>query len=97
MDIHPFDVLLRPIITEKHARAQDALNQYAFEVDKRANKRQIKQAIEMSFDVTVTGVNVSVMKGKSKRFGPRSIKRPSWKKAVVSLSAGDKIQVFEGT
>ena len=90
MDIHPFDVLLRPIITEKHALAQDALNQYAFEVDKRANKRQIKQAIEMSFDVTVTGVNVSVMKGKSKRFGPRSIKRPSWNCLLYTSDAADE-------
>ena len=97
MDMHPFEVLLRPLITEKNALVQDVYNQYAFEVDTKANKRQVKHAIELAFDVTVTSVNVSVVKGKMKRFGPRITRKPSWKKAIVSLRAGDKIQIFEGT
>jgi large subunit ribosomal protein L23 len=97
MDIHPFEVLLKPLVTEKNAIVQDAYNQYAFKVNTKANKNQVKHAIELAFDVTVTGVNVSVVKGKMKRFGPRITRRPSWKKAIVSLRVGDKIQIFEGT
>lgn len=94
--MHTFEVLRRPLITEKSTILQDAQNKYAFEVDPRANKVQVKSAVEEAFNVKVTDVKIANIKGKRKRFGPRLVQRPSWKKAVVSLRAGDRIQIFEG-
>ncbi len=94
--MHTFEVLRRPLITEKSTILQDAQNKYAFEVDTRANKVQVKSAVEEAFSVKVTDVNIATIKGKRKRFGPKLVKRPSWKKAVVSLRPGDRIQIFEG-
>jgi large subunit ribosomal protein L23 len=96
MTLHVFQVLRRPLITEKSTFLQDRQNKYAFEVDMRANKVQVRSAVERSFSVKVTDVNMIMVKGKRKRFGRRITRRPSWKKAVVSLKAGDKIQLFEG-
>jgi large subunit ribosomal protein L23 len=96
MAMNVFEILLRPLITEKSTILQDGQNKYAFEVDSRANKVQVKTAVEVSFSVKVTNVNMMTVKGKRKRFGRRQVQRPSWKKAVVSLKAGDKIQLFEG-
>ena len=96
MPLHVFEVLRRPLITEKSTILQDGYNKYAFEVDSRANKAQVKTAVEASFNVKVTEVNIIKVKGKRKRFGIRLAQRPSWKKAVVSLRDGDKIQIFEG-
>ncbi len=97
MPMHVFQVLLRPLITEKSTFLQEGQNKYAFEVDSRANKPQVRAAVERSFSVNVIDVNILTVKGKRKRFGRRVSQRPSWKKAVVSLKAGDKIQIFEGT
>jgi large subunit ribosomal protein L23 len=94
--LHIFEVLRRPLITEKSTILQDGHNKYAFEVDSRANKVQVKTAVEESFSVKVTEVNMLTVRGKRKRFGRRLVQRPSWKKALVSLQAGDKIQLFEG-
>jgi large subunit ribosomal protein L23 len=69
---------------------------YAFEVDKGANKVQVKQAVEKAFKVNVTGVNIVTVRGREKRVGRRQVVSGSWKKAVVTLKAGDKIQIFEG-
>ena len=96
MTLHVFEVLRRPLITEKSTILQDGQNKYAFEVDPRANKAQVKAAVERSFNVSVSDVNMIVLKGKRKRFGRRMTQRPSRKKAVVSLKAGDRIQLFEG-
>ena len=96
MAMHNFEILLRPLITEKSTIIQDTKNKYGFEVDRRANKIQVKRAVEAAFGVTVTSVNIATVKGKRKRFGPRTVNRPSWKKAVVSLRSGDTIQIFEG-
>ncbi len=96
MTLHVFQVLRRPLITEKSTILQEGQNKYAFEVDPRANKAQVKAAVERSFSVSVLDVNVVMVKGKRKRFGRRMTSRPSWKKALVSLKAGDKIQIFEG-
>ncbi|MDP6102577.1 MAG: 50S ribosomal protein L23 [Dehalococcoidia bacterium] len=96
MALHIFEVLRRPLITEKSTILQDGHNKYAFEVDSRANKVQVKTAVEESFSVKVTEVNMLTVRGKRKRFGRRLVQRPSWKKALVSLQAGDKIQLFEG-
>jgi large subunit ribosomal protein L23 len=88
------EVLKRPLVTEKNATLQ-AGGKFAFEVNREANKVQIKQAVEKAFKVTVTAVNVVTMRGKKKRIGKRMVNTPSWKKAIVTLQAGDKIDLFE--
>jgi large subunit ribosomal protein L23 len=94
-EIHPYAVLLRPIITEKTTVLTGA-DKYVFEVDLRANKNQIKEAVQVAFNVRVNEVNTMVMKGKPKRFGRKITNRPDWKKAIVTLVPGDKIELFEG-
>jgi large subunit ribosomal protein L23 len=96
MALHNFEILLRPLITEKSTIKQDTQNKYGFEVVRRANKIQVKRAVEAAFGVIVTSVNIATVKGKRKKFGPRLVNRPSWKKAVVSLRPGHIIQIFEG-
>lgn len=93
--IHPYAVLVRPLITEK-TTVLTGQDKYVFEVDIRANKNQVKQAVELAFNVRVTDVNTMTMKGKPRRFGRRLTQRPDWKKAVVTLAEGDSIQLFEG-
>ncbi len=90
-----YNVLVRPLITEKNTVLQ-ALNKYVFEIAKEANKPQVKQAVEKTFKVKVTTVNVSTVPGKTKRVGRRLVQTRSWKKAIVTLKAGDKIEIFEG-
>lgn len=94
-EIHPYAILLRPIITEKTTVLTGA-DKYVFEVDVRANKNQIKDAVQIAFNVRVQEVNTMVMKGKPKRFGRKVTNRPDWKKAIVTLVPGDKIELFEG-
>lgn len=93
--MHLYEVLRRPLITEKNA-VQQAQGKYAFEVAGGANKNQIKQAVEKAFNVGVTGVNVMTVPGKKRRLGRRIVMTASWKKAVVTLRPGDKIEIFEG-
>ncbi|MCA9829674.1 MAG: 50S ribosomal protein L23 [Dehalococcoidia bacterium] len=93
--MHPYAVLLRPLVTEK-TTVLTALDKYVFEVDARANKAQIREAVEIAFSVRVVDVNTMMMKGKPRRFGRKVVNRPDWKKAVVTLVAGDKIDLFEG-
>jgi large subunit ribosomal protein L23 len=89
-----YQVLKRPILTEKSDYQRDD-NQYVFEVDRRANKLQIREAIEVLFDVRVDSVNTMMMKPKRRRLGRRTITtRPAWKKAVVTLAPGERIQEF---
>lgn len=92
--MHLHEILRRPLVTEKNAVLQ-SVGKYSFEVDKRANKLQIKNAVETAFKVTVLGVNVLNMPGKTKRMGRREVHTPAWKKAVVTLKAGDKLDLFE--
>ena len=94
-ELHPYAVLIRPIITEKSTVLTGA-DKYVFEVDLRANKNQIKEAVQLAFNVRVTDVNTMTMKGKPRRFGRKVVNRPDWKKAVVTLVPGDKIELFEG-
>jgi len=94
-ELHPYAVLLRPIITEKTTVLTGA-DKYVFEVDLRANKNQIREAVQIAFNVRVAEVNTMVMKGKPKRFGRKVVNRPDWKKAIVTLVPGDKIELFEG-
>jgi len=94
--MNALDVVLRPMITEK-ATALGADNKYMFEVRREANKTQIKEAVQKGFDVKVTAVNVMNIKGKPRRVRGNRIKhRPDWKKAVVTLAPGDKIELFQG-
>jgi large subunit ribosomal protein L23 len=93
--MHLYEVLRRPLITEKSTALQ-AQNKYAFEIADRANKLMIRQAVEKAFKVKVTGVNVVTMQGKTRRVGRRMIKTEPWKKAIVTLKPGDKIEFFEG-
>ena len=94
--MHLYEVLRRPLVTEKSTVLQ-AEGKYAFEVAKDANKTQIKQAVEKAFNVGVTTVNVMTVHGRSRRVGRRFVPAHSWKKALVSLKPGDKIELFEGT
>lgn len=94
-ELHPYAVLLRPIITEKSTVLTGA-DKYVFEVDVRANKNQIREAVQLAFNVRVAEVNTMNVKGKPKRFGRKVVNRPDWKKAVVTLVHGDKIELFEG-
>jgi len=96
--MHTYEILKRPIITEKSNFQSDVLGQYTFKVDSRANKQQIKEAVEEIFGVTVERVRVLVMPAKrARRYGRRDvIRRPSWKKAIVALKPGDRIELFEG-
>ncbi len=88
-------IIKRPIITEKSNRLM-AENKYCFVVDPRANKHQIKQAVEEIFKVKVVAVNTMRMRGKVKRLGRSEGRRPDWKKAIVTLAPGSRIQFFEG-
>ncbi|MDV2989810.1 MAG: 50S ribosomal protein L23 [Dehalogenimonas sp.] len=90
-----FEVLRRPLITEKSARLQDN-GVYVFEVAEGSTKPQIKAAVQAAFKVEVTAVNVVRVKGKMKRMGRGYHMTPDWKKAMVTLKPGDKIELFEG-
>ena len=90
-----YEVLRRPLITEKSTLLKEQ-DRYAFEVDKKANKYQIKAAVEAAFKVKVVKVNVITVPGKMRRMGRRQIMTPAWKKAVVTLELGQTIEFFEG-
>jgi large subunit ribosomal protein L23 len=94
--MNEYDVVIRPIVTEKSSFVKDAGNQYVFEVHRDANKIEIKKAVERLFKVKVISVRVANMEGKEKRLGRSVGKKPDWKKAVVKLSPKDKITIFEG-
>ena len=93
--LHPYDVIIRPLITEK-ATILAGDSKYAFQVDRRANKVQVRKAVETAFNVKVTKVNTMNVHGKRRRVGARTSKAPDWKKAIVTLAEGDSIQIFEG-
>ncbi len=93
--MHLYEVLRRPLVTEKNTTLQ-AMNKYAFEIADGANKLMIQQAVEKAFKVKVTKVNVITVRGKSKRVGRRMTHTNPWKKAIITLQAGDKIEYFEG-
>lgn len=93
--MHLYEVLRRPLITEKNTLLQSQ-GKYAFEIAREANKQQVKQAVESAFNVNVTAVNVMMVPGKHHRVGRRQVMSPVWKKAIVTLKSGDKIELFEG-
>jgi large subunit ribosomal protein L23 len=95
MSLHPAQVLLRPVISEK-SYEQITQNRYTFKVHPDAHKTQIRQAVEELFDVKVVGVNIVKVQPKPKRRGLTRGTKPGWKKAIVELKAGDTIEIFEG-
>ena len=90
------DIIKRPLITEK-AMAGISLGDYSFAVDRKAGKAKIKEAVEKFFKVHVKGIRTSILKGKTRRVGKARLVRKSsvWKKAVVRLAEGERIEYFE--
>ena len=93
--MHTFEVLRRPIVTEKSTMLQEK-RRYVFEVAPKATKIEVKKAVEEAFNVRVLGVNTMNMRGKRKRYGPGWSVQRKWKKAIVALAPGDSITIFEG-
>ena len=91
-----YDLIKRPLITEKTSVQKEVSNQVTFEVDRRANRVEIKKAIEKIFKVNVVSVRTMQVKGKRKQRGRIIGKRRDWKKAVVTLRPGERIEFFEG-
>ena len=95
MSLHPAQVLISPVVSEK-SYGQIVENRYTFKVHQDAHKTQIRQAVEQLFEVHVVAVNVIKMQPKPKRRGLIKGTRPGWKKAIVEVKAGEKIDIFEG-
>jgi large subunit ribosomal protein L23 len=89
-------VVVRPLMTEKSMRLKDERNAVTFQVVPDANKVEIRQAVEAIFNVKVSAVRTSTVEGKLKRMGRHQGRRPSWKKAIVTLAPGHKIELVEG-
>lgn len=89
-----YGVIVRPIVTEKTSALKAEANKIVFEVQKTANKIDVKTAVEKLFDVTVTDVSTMIMRGKAKRVGKSFGRRSNWKKAIVTLKAGTDLDVF---
>ena len=90
------DIIISPVITEKSTILQES-GKYTFKISNNADKSSVKKAIEEIFEVKVVAVNIIVKKGKPKTFGRNRIITPSYKKAIVSLSQGETINISEGT
>ncbi len=91
-----YDIVKRPLITEKTSIQKEDYNQMTFEVDRKANRVEIKRAIENIFNVNVATVRTMQVKGKTKQRGRIVGKRRNWKKAIVKLMPGERIDFFEG-
>lgn len=94
--MHLYEILRRPITTEKSNIVRERLRQYTFEVDERANKLQVKEAVEKAFNVQVLDVNVMRTSRKRRHHGRRMVYKPAWKKAIVTIAADQRIELFEG-
>jgi large subunit ribosomal protein L23 len=94
--MNPYDIIKRPLITEKTSIQKETANQLTFEVDRKANRVEIRRAIEKIFNVKVETVRTMQISGKFKRRGRTLGKRRDWKKAVVRLRPGERIDFFEG-
>ncbi len=91
-----YDLIRYPMLTEKTMEAKESYNQYAFAVDRQANKVEIKKAVETLFKVKVQSVRTLNVRGKEKRVGRNIGRRSDWKKAIVTLEPEQKIEFFEG-
>ncbi len=96
MNERSYRVLKRPLVTEKSTTEKDQRNKLFFEVDRLANKIEIKGAVEQIFKVNVLDVTTMNMRGKKKRVGRFFTKRSDWKKAIVTIKAGQRVEFFEG-
>jgi large subunit ribosomal protein L23 len=94
VELRPYQIVLRPLVTEKGTHQSTRYNAYTFQVNPLANKTQIKAAVEALFNVRVEAVRTMNRKGKKRRFQQTMGQLPSWKKAVVALNAEDKIEFF---
>ncbi len=95
MSLHPGEVLISPVVSEK-SYGQIVQNRYTFKVHQDAHKTQVRQAVEELFDVKVMNVNIIKVQAKPKRRGIHKGVRQGWKKAIVQLKPGDSIEIFEG-
>ena len=95
MSLEPRQVLIAPVVSEKSYSLIEE-NKYSFRVHEKAHKTQVRQAVEQLFDVKVEGVNIVKVQPKPKRRGTSRGKKPGWKKAIVQLRQGDRIEIFEG-
>jgi len=91
-----YDIVKRPLITEKTTLMKEENNAFSFEVDRNANRVEIRRAVEQIFNVSVSGVRTMQVKGKFKRRGRILGKQRDWKKAIVTLMPGERIDFFEG-
>jgi len=91
-----YRIIRKPLITEKGTKQKEQANQYAFEIDRTANKVMVRSAVEEIFKVKVLNVAVMNIKGKRRRVGKNLGKKADWKKAIVRLAPGEKIEFFEG-
>jgi large subunit ribosomal protein L23 len=96
MSLHPNEVLLAPVVSEKSYAQIEQSNTYSFRIHPDAHKTQVRQAVEELFDVKVIRVNISKVQPKPKRRGLHRGTKPGWKKALVQLQRGDSIEIFEG-
>jgi large subunit ribosomal protein L23 len=94
--LETYQIIRRPIITEKGSVLKDENNQLVFEVNLGANKSEIKKAVEKLFKVTVLSVRTQNRQGKRKRLGRSVGRRKNWKKAIVTLKEGHRVDFFEG-
>ena len=94
IELRPYQVLLKPLVTEKGTHQSTRYNAYTFQVNPIANKTQIRSAVEELFNVRVTDVRTMNRKGKTRRFRQEQGTLPSWKKAVVALHPDDKIEFY---
>jgi large subunit ribosomal protein L23 len=94
--MNQYDIIKRPVNTEKTTIQKEAANQVTFEVDPKANRIEIEKAVEAVFNVKVSGVRTLQVKGKVKRRGRTLGKRKDWKKAIVTLMPGERIEFFDG-
>ncbi len=90
----PQQIIVRPVVTEKSTDLQAQHNKYVFEVTKKANKIEIRKAVEMVFGVRVNNVRTMVVRGDVRRVGRFFGRKPFWKKAIVTLNAGDSIDFY---
>jgi large subunit ribosomal protein L23 len=96
VSLHPNEVLLAPVVSEKsYAQIEDS-NTYSFRIHPDAHKTQVRQAVEELFNVKVLRVNIAMVQSTPKRRGFHRGRRPGWKKAIVQLRRGDSIEIFEG-
>jgi large subunit ribosomal protein L23 len=96
MSLHPNEVLLAPVVSEKSYEQIETDHKYSFRVHPDAHKTQVRQAVEELFEVHVEAVNIVQMRSKPKRRGLTRGRRPGWKKAIVKIRAGESIEIFEG-